>query len=53
MLQEANITKRLLGHGPQFQSQEEVWKPEPESKPELESEWKPKIPRKKYKWEST
>ena len=60
-LREANIPERLLGRGPQFQSQEEVWKPEPkserDSEPESESrpesEWKPKIPRKKYKWEST
>ena len=60
-LQEANIPERLLGRGPQFQPQEEVWKPEPKSEPdsepepesEPESEWKPKIPRKKYKWEST
>ena len=60
-LREANIPERLLGCGPQFQPQEEVWKPEPESEPEpepesepeWESEWKPKIQRKKYKWEST
>ena len=64
-LQEANIPERLLGHGPQFQPQEEVWKPEPEpepeseldslpeSEPESESEWQTKTPRKKYKWEST
>ena len=58
-LQEANIPERLLGRGPQFQPQEEVWKPEPKSEPdsepesEPESESKPKIPRKKYKWEST
>ena len=60
-LQEDNIPQRLLGHGPQFQPQEEVWKPELEpepeseleSEPESESEWKSKIPRKKYKWEST
>ena len=58
-LQEANIPERLLGRGPQFQPQEEVWKPESESEPEpeseleWESEWKPKIPRKKCKWEST
>ena len=51
-LREANIPERLLG-GPQFQPQQEVWKPEPEfepeSEPKPESEWKPKIPRKKYK----
>ena len=61
-LQEANMPERLLGHGPQFQKQEE-WKPEPEyevesepeseqeseqdAEPESETEWKPKNPRKK------
>ena len=44
--------KRLIGRGPQFQLQEEVWKPEPESEPESESKWQPKPPKKKYKWES-
>ena len=60
-LQESNIPERLLGRGPQFQMQEEVWKPEPKSEPDSEPEsepepepgWKPKIPRKQYKWEST
>ena len=67
-LQEANIPERLLGRGPQFQPQQEVWKPEPKPEPEpepeselesdpeseleSESEWQTKTPRKKYKWES-
>ena len=37
----ANIPERLLGRGPQFQSQEEVWKPELKSEPDSEPEFEP------------
>ena len=39
LIKSFNIPERLLGHGPQFDIQEEVWKPEPESQSEWELEW--------------
>ena len=50
-LQEANILEKSLGHGPQFQPQEEVWKPEPES--DGNQNGNQRFQEKKYKWEST